>query len=289
MGFIYKVTNHVNGKMYIGQTKRKISVRWSEHIYDAKNNDNRYSSILHNAMVKYGTDAFVVEEIESCDNSVLDDREMYWIKFYNTHIDGYNIRAIVKNIPDILTEHSVELWNKGHNLKEIGEILNVKPKCVSRRLKAQGITQEQINKRSRKNTRYVRGVPAYQYNISGEYLRGYSSIQEVRDEFGTFEFRPDKNVTYAHGYYWSKEKVDKIVPFKTNMKHTTYQYTIDGEYVRSYETATIAARSFGAKEASCIRSACTGRHIIAYGYRWSYEKMDSLPPLEKIRKYKKAI
>lgn len=35
MGFIYKITNNENGKVYIGQTVRTIPVRWREHIRDS--------------------------------------------------------------------------------------------------------------------------------------------------------------------------------------------------------------------------------------------------------------
>ena len=74
MGYIYKVTNTVNGKLYIGQTSRTIEVRWREHIQDAFGRNNKGFFALHRAIKKYGKDAFKIEQIEECDSSVLDER-----------------------------------------------------------------------------------------------------------------------------------------------------------------------------------------------------------------------
>jgi hypothetical protein len=41
-------------------------------------------------MRKYGIENFDIKEIECVDNKELSEREMYWIKYYNTYYDGYN-------------------------------------------------------------------------------------------------------------------------------------------------------------------------------------------------------
>ena len=51
MGFIYKITNEINNKIYIGQTKKTIEERFAAHIQKAKNHTNRY---LYDAMNYYG-------------------------------------------------------------------------------------------------------------------------------------------------------------------------------------------------------------------------------------------
>lgn len=60
------------------------------HLKNAQNHINRY---LYDAMNKYGYDNFVCSLIEECDDSLLDEREIYWIKFYNTtnKSNGYNM------------------------------------------------------------------------------------------------------------------------------------------------------------------------------------------------------
>lgn len=90
MGYIYKITNIVNNKLYIGQTRKTIEERFQMHIKKAKQHTNRY---LYDAMNKYGYDNFIPSEIEECDDGLLDEREIYWIAYYNTTNKqyGYNM------------------------------------------------------------------------------------------------------------------------------------------------------------------------------------------------------
>ena len=88
MGYIYRITNLINYKVYIGKTTTTINQRWNEHIRSAKRNPDR---ALYRAFFKYGVNNFVCDEIEHCDNSILEEREQYWIKYYNSFNDGYNM------------------------------------------------------------------------------------------------------------------------------------------------------------------------------------------------------
>lgn len=92
MGFIYKITNLVNNKIYIGQTSLTIRKRWETHIKKAKAHTNRY---LYDAMNHYGYNNFIIEQLEECAKEDLDNREKYWISFYNSMDPnvGYNLTA----------------------------------------------------------------------------------------------------------------------------------------------------------------------------------------------------
>jgi len=84
---IYKVTNKINGKFYIGQTMRNLKKRIADHI--RKNNDGSY---FHNALKKYGIDNFEWSIIEECDSKEeLDEMEFHYIKQYDTYNNGYNL------------------------------------------------------------------------------------------------------------------------------------------------------------------------------------------------------
>lgn len=87
MGYIYKISNSINDKVYIGQTIQLISERWKVHLFRAKNGHKTH---LYSAMRKYGIENFTIEELEQVDNKELDDRERYWIKYYNSYYNGYN-------------------------------------------------------------------------------------------------------------------------------------------------------------------------------------------------------
>lgn len=84
-GHIYVITNKVNGKQYVGQTSRDIDVRFDEHCYDS-----RSTSSIHKAIVKYGRLNFKLEELETVNLSLLDEREQYWIQKLDTYRNGYN-------------------------------------------------------------------------------------------------------------------------------------------------------------------------------------------------------
>lgn len=91
-GYIYKITNQINGKVYIGQTKRPIKQRWWEHKNASKNKNNPgYDYPLYRAFRKYGIHNFKIEEIEKCTYDKLDEREIYWIKYFNSFHNGYNL------------------------------------------------------------------------------------------------------------------------------------------------------------------------------------------------------
>lgn len=89
MGYIYKITNLINNKCYIGQTKRNPMLRWYEHKYYSKKGVT-YKSAIYHAMQKHGIDNFSFEILESVSNTLLDEREQYYIETLNTFICGYN-------------------------------------------------------------------------------------------------------------------------------------------------------------------------------------------------------
>lgn len=80
---IYKITKKSNGKTYIGQSN-DIERRFQEHKY-------KTDIPIDLAIQKYGSDAFTFEVLEECSLDQLDEREIYWINYYNTFKGtGYN-------------------------------------------------------------------------------------------------------------------------------------------------------------------------------------------------------
>ena len=84
--WIYKITNIQNNKVYIGQTIRPIEQRFHRHLNDAINNilDTHFARAIR----KYD---FIIEEIDTAQTQdELNQKEQYWIKFYNSVEEGYN-------------------------------------------------------------------------------------------------------------------------------------------------------------------------------------------------------
>ena len=87
--FIYKISNNINSKVYIGQTIRPIEERFKRHINDATN----YILDTHfaRAIRKYGKENFHIEEIDKANNQEeLNLKEQYWIRYYDSINNGYN-------------------------------------------------------------------------------------------------------------------------------------------------------------------------------------------------------
>lgn len=86
---IYKITNLINNKVYIGQS-RCIKKRWKNHKITYHNsNDKAYNYPLYRAMRKYGIENFQFEIIENCSIAELNDKEKYWINYYHSNNDNY--------------------------------------------------------------------------------------------------------------------------------------------------------------------------------------------------------
>ena len=82
---IYKITNLINGRVYIGQSIN-IERRKKEHL----NNNNYNTSEIDKAIKNEGKDNFSFEIIEECKKEELNEREKYWIDYYDSFNKGYN-------------------------------------------------------------------------------------------------------------------------------------------------------------------------------------------------------
>lgn len=142
MGYIYKITNDINEKVYIGQTIRTITERWKEHLKESR--ANRANHPIYRAMRKYGCEHFSIELIEEVSNEQLDIREKYWIEQYNTYKNGYNATYGGNGYRNDYTE-VYQLWLEGFLIKEIAEKTHHKRDLISNVLKREyNITQEEI-------------------------------------------------------------------------------------------------------------------------------------------------
>ena len=88
---IYKITNIINKKVYIGQTIVGLLERKRSHLCGLRNNKHKNKK-LQNAVNKYGIENFIFEEIDIASNiDELNKKESFWISFYDSINNGYNI------------------------------------------------------------------------------------------------------------------------------------------------------------------------------------------------------
>jgi len=123
--FIYKITNNINGKIYIGQTILSIFRRFKKHKRDANNGS---TTVFHNALRKYGNNNFTVEEIGGANSkSELNYMEIFYIHKYNSlHPNGYNLalgQKVHKRTKDILKKRKLN--------KEVQKLMTIQAKKVT--------------------------------------------------------------------------------------------------------------------------------------------------------------
>ena len=131
---IYKITNKINGHSYIGQSVN-IQKRLNKH-RNYNEEDSHYP--LYRAIAKYGIENFSLEVIEECSIDNLDEREVYWIQYYDTFKNGYNQTAGGQGqrcLGQKLTIYDVEeiewyLINTEKTQSEIAEIFHVSTEMV---------------------------------------------------------------------------------------------------------------------------------------------------------------
>ena len=84
-GIIYKITNLLDGKIYVGQTKQSIEKRFQDHFY------TKYH--IGRAIREYGAENFKIELLEECETlEELNEKEKFWIKTLNCKSpNGYNL------------------------------------------------------------------------------------------------------------------------------------------------------------------------------------------------------
>ena len=131
---IYKITNKINGKNYIGQSVH-IERRWQEHCLPSAR------SAIAKAIQKYGKNNFSFEILEQCTIGELDNREDYYMKKYNSLTpNGYNVltvqqtpsaRSAVKTRAD--AEYIIrDIKNSNLTFKEIADKYHTSTRTITR-------------------------------------------------------------------------------------------------------------------------------------------------------------
>lgn len=147
--YIYKITNLVNQKVYIGQTVQKNpKMRWYSHQADSRKGKKSY---LYDSIRKHGIDNFTWEVIDvASDIATLNYKEEYWLKYYRNLGVVYNNREAG--------------GNKIHSKKSILKMQESQRQAHARRRKIMGGTEIHKSHQPHKggwNQRRVSGINVF--------------------------------------------------------------------------------------------------------------------------------
>ena len=291
-GYIYIIKNTINNKVYIGQTSRTIQARFQQHLNAAKRGDTE-GMIIYNAIRKYGAENFYIEELEYVEVELLNERERYWIQYYDSlRPNGYNVR-----------EGGDDCGRKEVFQIDINtnEIINTFPSVTA--------AAEQCNldlSHLSKTCRHEKGYQScggfkwsYIYNYSPEYISSLNPkvserpVCQIDDNTGNIIKVWDNmqqaslalNISSgsisncisgkyktAGGFQW--RNIDDLSNIKPhNREKAVYQYDKQNNLIKKWDSAKQAAE-FLNKEPSTIRSAARGARKTAYGYKWRYDDIN---------------
>lgn len=192
-GIIYKITNKVNGKSYIGQTRYTIEFRWKQHQHK---NDNTY---FHNAIHKYGIENFSIEILEKCNIEDLNSREIFYIAKYDTFKNGYNLTIGGDGNRKLLLDDSYseikELYLSGFSSNKIATLYKVDKASIVKILKSLDV-KIRSNKLNINHQEFLELVQDYQ---SGYSLRELSKRYDCSPS-GLKEYLIKKGVNLRDRY-----------------------------------------------------------------------------------------
>ena len=175
MPYIYKITNDLNGKIYIGKTNFTIEKRWKEHCRDYQK-ETLQKRPLYSAMKKYGIENFSIEEIEQLESpQQAEEREKYWIEYFGSFKNGYNATIGGDGKAYIDYDLVVAVYQQLKNQKEVALKLGISQDSVHNILilKKQSI----ISQKEIAQTNF--GKCVNMFDLSNNYLRSFKSLWEA--------------------------------------------------------------------------------------------------------------
>ncbi len=270
-GIIYKATNCINKKLYIGKTVRELQVRTNRHFQDAFFTDS--NTFFHRAIRKYGRENFTWEIIDQAeDKEELNEKEKYWIQHYNSFIkfensNGYNMT--------IGGDGASGEFHPFYN-RQVPEDIRQK---ISVKLKGRYMGKDNPMAKA-----------IIQLSLEGEPIAFYESMSTAERELG-LEFMShigdccNNKLASAHGYIWMYENefTPSYIEDKLNMyrngriaynRRSVVQLDINGNFINEHKSIFHAMQSLkkSHENGANIIKCCNQEIFSVYDSIWLYKE-----------------
>lgn len=295
---VYQTINIVNGKIYIGVHGTETPYKFDGYIgcgayRNSPKSYNKGKTYLHKAILKYGIKSFkrITLKVFDTREEALDFERLIVTEEFISRTDTYNI-TIEGGYPPNLSKkvfqfdhegNLLKIWNSRIELEEFYECSDWKIlDCITKKrefYKTYLSDSDTINIEDYRET--VRDKKIYQYNKDGIHLATFESVSDAALKL---DVDPKSISNAIHQlslcidcyFLYSEDSIeDLLYNKKTKLclnKRPIYQYSLDGEYIRSFSSLAEAAKEVKVNHSNIIRAAKNNR--TCGGYKWSYHKSE---------------
>jgi group I intron endonuclease len=275
---IYKITNIINNKCYIGSTGKCLYKRLHQHIRLLKSNFHN-NLHLQSAYNLYGKEMFIVDIIEICqDKEEVLSREEFFINYYKSYDPnyGYNIHQFPHTTLGNKWSTEARLKRKGFGKnRKVSDITKKKISEAHMGKKLKESTKEKLRSLPKNNRKVI------MLDLNGNFEREFKNIKEAAIFINSIttpicnvingKAKTCKNHIFILKENYDKNKIEKI---SKGCTVKVYQYDKNMNFIKEFLSFTEAEKELGIKGAnSNISACCKGKVKSAYGYIWKYEKL----------------
>lgn len=242
---IYKITNKINGKCYIGQSIN-IEQRLKNH------KSSKVDKPLYRAFKKYGIENFTFEILEQCKREELNEKEIKYIEIYNSTTDG-----------------------NGYNLEHGGEFKDItlceysKKKQVENFKKAiKNMPKEDFEKWHKKIGEKHKGktVSEEQRKKISKTLKEYYKDEKARERLSKNNKGKKRSLSARLKLSMSQQKV------MAKYAKKVLQYDLENNFITSYDSLQDVKECNKFYNLGNISACCNNHRKTAYGFKWKYDE-----------------
>ena len=291
---IYKITNNINNKIYVGITNQGYKTRWYKHCSDSI---RECGFPLHLAMRKHGIANFIIEIIDTANTiEELKEKEKYWIKTLasNNRQIGYNLteggdgtfgRKTSEETKEKIS-NSIKYSERSDDFKIWKTINNPNNKSVKQfdlndKLIKEYISAKQASRELNINARCISKCASsinktykgfkWEYSEPKEYIKQiYNNPNKIKKE----KYHPTEEVkqriSETNKLRWTEER--HLKQSLNNPKNRPIlQYTLNGEFIKEFYNVSQVVKELGLTTHTNVAKCARNERKKAAGYIWKYK------------------